>query len=292
MAPSYDHATSQLMAAFTALAYEQFQKNQPQVVLPAGWTQTAAFQAPEIDFPHLLATPATLAAAQQLSTTALQAAGVADGVRDVYFGFAASGPAFDCIVLRGTSTGEEVVIDLTGVQVDVPLFWNMQLAKVHLGFLVLYAFLYEQLQTAAKAFGGTRPLLFVGHSLGSALATLGAVATNAVVWPGAGVQGRLQLYSFAGPRVGDPTFKGAYDAAVPSSFRVVNLSDVVPVLPPTSITVGQTTFTYAHVGTEWSYLWQAGNVIDNHSLSDNYIPALAQRVETAAPRKFPVSGLP
>jgi hypothetical protein len=292
MAPSYDRATSRLMAAFTGLAYAQFEHNQPKVVLPAGWTQTASFQAPEIDFARLAATPATLSAAQQLAPTALRAAGLGAGVRDVFFGFAAGGPTYDCIVLRGTSTGEEVVIDLTGAQVDVPVIWNLKLGKVHLGFLVLFAFLYEQLQVAAKSFGGTRPLLFVGHSLGSALATLAALATSQLVLPGRGAQGLLQLYSFAGPRVGDPTFKAAYDAAVPGSFRVVNLSDVVPLLPPTSITVGGFTFDYAHVGSEWSYLWQAGNVVSNHSLSDNYVPALGQGVETDATRRFPVSGLP
>lgn len=291
MAPGYDRDTSQLMAAFTALAYAQFQTNQPQVVLPKGWTQTASFRAPELDFARLTATPATLAAAQQFSATALDAASVGLGLRQVLFGFAASGPAFDCIVLRGTRTGEEVLIDLTGVEVDVPLIWDLKLARVHLGFLVMLAFLWEQLQSAARAFGGTRPLLFVGHSLGSALATLGVLATNQLVFPGGGVQGLLQLYSYAGPRVGDPTFKGAYDAALPSSFRVVNLSDVVPVLPPTSITLGQSTFTYAHVGQEWSYLWQAGDVVANHSLSDNYLPAVNQKVETDAARRFPVSGL-
>jgi hypothetical protein len=32
------------------------------------------------------------------------------------------------------------------------------------------------------------------------------------------------MYSFAGPRVGDPAFSGAYNALLPASFRVVNRS--------------------------------------------------------------------
>ncbi len=291
MTAAYERDTSQLLADFVGLAYEQFQTGNPQVTLPQGWTQTASFLAPEIDFGRLVATPAMTAAAEQLDPVAMRAAGLAAGVRDVPFGFAARGPAFDVIVLRGTRTAEEVVIDLTGVQVPVPVLWDLKLAKVHLGFLILFGFLYAQLQAAARALGNTRPLLFGGHSLGSALATLGALAVNQQVFSGAGASGLIQLYAFASPRVGDPTFQGAYDAAVPGSFRITNLADVVPVLPPTSISVAGTTFRYAHVGREWSYLWQTGDVEGNHSLADNYQPAVLQEVETDAPRTYPTSGL-
>ena len=91
--------------------------------------------------------------------------------------------------------------------------------------------------------------------------------------------------------VGDPAFSGAYNL-LPASFRVVNLSDVVPVVPPSSIFGYQ----YSHVGQEWSYLFQTGEVGGNHSLLDNYIPAVAPTtgspVETNAPRSYPNSGIP
>jgi hypothetical protein len=291
MTPVYTRATSQLLADFVGLAYTQFQSGNPTVSLPSGWTQTASFRAPEIGFGTLTATPAMAAAAQALDVAALRTTGLVTGVNDVLFGFAASGPDFDCIVLRGTRTAEEVVIDLTGVQIDVPVIWNLKLAKVHLGFLIMFAFLYDQVAAAARALGQTRPLIFAGHSLGSALATLGALAVNQQVFAGAGARAQVQLYDFASPRVGDPTFQGAYNAAVPWTFRVVNLADVVPVLPPTAISVGGTTFLYTHVGQEWSYLWQTGNVEGNHSLSGNYQPAVLQEVETDAARTFPTSGL-
>ncbi len=292
MTPVYERDVSQLLAGFVGLAYTQFQTNDPKVALPSGWTQRAAFQAPEIDYGTLVATPQMAVAARALDPAALRSASPAAAqARTVLFGFAASGPSFDCIVLRGTRTAEEVVIDLTGVQVDVPVIFELQLAKVHLGFLIMFAFLYEQIAAAAKALGDGKPLIFVGHSLGSALATLGALATERVNWPGGGTSGRIQLYDYASPRVGDPTFAAAFDAALPGAFRVVNLADVVPLLAPTSITVGGTTFRYAHVGQEWSYLWQTGNVEGNHSLSFNYQPALLQEVETDAPRSFPTSGL-
>jgi triacylglycerol lipase len=291
MPPSYDRPTAQLLASFVGLAYAQFQSGNPEVTLPDGWTQTASFRAPEIGFGTLSATPAMARAAHDLDAHALRALIPAVGVRTVLFGFAASGPNFNCIVLRGTRTAEEVVVDLTGVQVDVPLIWKLQLAKVHLGFLIMFAFLYEQIQAAAQALGSSKPLFFSGHSLGSALATLGALDVDLQVFAGGGASGQVQLYDFASPRVGDPIFQGAYDAALPGTFRVVNLADVVPLLPPTSITVAGVTYLYAHVGQEWSYLWQTGNVEGNHSLSFDYEPALLQQVETDASRTFPASGL-
>ena len=64
------------------------------------------------------------------------------------------------------------------------------------------------------------------------------------------------------------------------------------VLPPSSIFGYQ----YSHVGQEWSYLFQTGDVGDNHGLVDNYIPAVAPStgspVETNSPRSYPNSGLP
>jgi predicted chitinase len=67
----------------------------------------------------------------------------------------------------------------------------------------------------------------VGHSLGSALATLytlenarGDKLHNAVIC------------TFASPRVGDDAFVSAFSALPLTSWRVVNAPDVVPMLPP------------------------------------------------------------
>ena len=61
---------------------------------------------------------------------------------------------------------------------------------------------------------------------------------------------------------------------------MVNLSHVVPVVPPSTI-----------VGYQYSLL-QMGEVGNNHSLLANDIPAVTSRVETNAPRTCPNSGLP
>ena len=43
------------------------------------------------------------------------------------------------------------------------------------------------------------------------------------------------MYNYAGPRVGDPIFVDAYNFFVPQSYRVVNLADMIPMLPPSQV---------------------------------------------------------
>ena len=95
------------------------------------------------------------------------------------------------------------------------------------------------------------------------------------------------MYNYAGPRVGDPTFVSFYNGKVPNSYRTVNLADVVPTLPPTEVFNN----TFGHVGTEWSYLWQTGNVATNHSIKEDYLPTVTEHPQaiTDAPREQPTS---
>lgn len=69
----------------------------------------------------------------------------------------------------------------------------------------------------------------VGHSLGSALATL-YVAENSVLPPNQKVLTPL-LCTLASPRVGDLTFANAFNGLGIASWRIVNWMDVVPSVP-------------------------------------------------------------
>jgi hypothetical protein len=64
-----------------------------------------------------------------------------------------------------------------------------------------------------------------GHSMGGALAALGAydLAVNFNM--------KVNMYSFGGPRVGNPSFRHLYDKSVPTSYRVVMDGDIVPGVP-------------------------------------------------------------
>jgi predicted lipase len=77
------------------------------------------------------------------------------------------------------------------------------------------------------AVGDVTSIKITGHSLGGALATMLAVdlaANNVWVNP--------IVYTFGSPRVGDKVFAGTYDNFVATSWRVSNLNDLVPKLPP------------------------------------------------------------
>jgi pimeloyl-ACP methyl ester carboxylesterase len=76
----------------------------------------------------------------------------------------------------------------------------------------------------------------VGHSLGASVATL--LALDVAVNDGVS---DLVLYTLASPRTGDATFATFFDTHVRASWRVVNMPDVVPKLPPL----------YTHVNTEY-----------------------------------------
>jgi triacylglycerol lipase len=302
---TFDPTLATAMAVFCELTYAQYQAGLTDPGYdgsvagltpppPTGFVQTASFKAPEINIGH---NSSLMKAAQAPGfdlTSPAQLQSLAASIQDVYFGFAGTWNGTNIVALRGTQSPEEWLADLTVAQIDVPLVWfddgKFQIAKAHLGFVVLFAFLYQQVLSALRGFSISQPVYATGHSLGHPLAVFSALLAKLQVYGAISAPESVQLYSFAGPRVGDPAFASAYNFFIPASFRVVNLSDVVPVVPPTSVFGYQ----YQHVGQEWSYLFQAGNITSNHSLTDNYVPAVtppAGPVETDAPRTFPASGL-
>jgi kumamolisin len=80
-----------------------------------------------------------------------------------------------------------------------------------------------------------------GHSLGGALATLFTLENAKTTKLETSI-----LYTFASPRVGDATFAAAVDGLGITSWRVVNLQDAVPKLPPELLG-------YQHIGVEKDY---------------------------------------
>jgi len=90
----------------------------------------------------------------------------------------------------------------------------------------------------------SRPTVVIGHSLGSALATLFVMENDA--------RRRFEvgtLCTFASPRVGNLEFARRFDQLPITSWRIVNSLDVVPKLPPHIPMVLE----YDHVDTEYSF---------------------------------------
>ncbi|KAK5978860.1 Triacylglycerol lipase, partial [Trichostrongylus colubriformis] len=71
-------------------------------------------------------------------------------------------------------------------------------------------------------------IVFTGHSLGGALATLAAARTAK---QGLRANEKITVYTYGEPRVGDALFATNYDSMIKDSYRVVFRRDIVPHLP-------------------------------------------------------------
>ena len=103
--------------------------------------------------------------------------------------------------------------------------------RVHQGFLDAFMSVREQIAQYLPRAEGV-PIYITGHSLGGALATLGAVYLSG--W------GPAACYTFGAPRVGDKEFSKRLQTSV---YRVVNPLDTVPRVPARSQG-------YCHAGVE------------------------------------------
>ena len=202
----------------------------------------------------------------------------------VYLGFVLSSPENNIIVFRGTQTRVEWINNLTAVQQDYtdPLS-GKYFGKIHEGFIKNYLRIVKPLpREIAQGLEPKIPCYITGHSLGASLAIL---ATLDIALNVSRLRKQIQLYTYASPRVGDPTFAKLHSQQIPNSYRVVNLADGIPLMPPT-----QAGGTYVHLGQEWSFLSQKGDFMPNHVV-DTYQTAIDRKVETHSDRIYPVSGL-
>jgi triacylglycerol lipase len=136
---------------------------------------------------------------------------------------------------------------------------------VHQGFqLVYYAIRENLLNLLNQHSPGYKELLITGHSLGAALCALAAtdlLNTNPNLSP--------VVYTWAEPRMGHDDFVSFYKTHVNICYRIVNVWDVVPHLPPEIAA-------YEHEGNEITT--DSGfslDVVHNHVLPTGYVPGMA-----------------
>lgn len=163
----YDATLSKLLAQVCELTYVQYKNGPPpgnngKITPPPGYTQIASFTAPEIDLAELklLSLSSLPGAAGQpeplvsknIQTSAQvreQVSALFPGIQNVYFGFALTSSSYNIIGLRGTQSDFEWALDAAIPQVPVPLVWynngKFQFALVHLGFLIVFAMLADQI---------------------------------------------------------------------------------------------------------------------------------------------------
>jgi predicted lipase len=190
----------------------------------------------------------------------------------VYWGFVLTGPNHHILVLRGTQRGHEWFETLRANQVSssqVPEFDFPGL--IHDGFATIYARLSNPVIEATRQLDPTKPLYIAGHSLGSPLATLAALDIAQRI---PSFRNSIRLYSYAGPRLGNPSFAEAFSRVIPNSYRILNVADLVPTLPPTSIE----DMIYVHVGQPWRFARSSGDIGSNHFISI-YRDAISRELE-------------
>jgi hypothetical protein len=106
--------------------------------------------------------------------------------------------------------------------------------QVHAGFWRGLDTIWENVLAAVNSLragaGASLPLYITGHSKGGGLAHLAAMRFRAE-----GIN-PTEAFTYAAPRVGNPAFADAYNAAI-SAFRYEYTDDIVPHLPPSSTLV-------------------------------------------------------
>jgi len=123
-----------------------------------------------------------------------------------------------CVVaFTGTDDRHDVRHDIRGHLV------RHTVGRVHAGFLAYLLQIWGRIRTALLTAG--KPVMFCGHSLGAAAATIAALD-----WCHSGLTVE-RLVTFGSPRVGDAKFAAAVDACSFQHARHVACSDVVTRIP-------------------------------------------------------------
>jgi len=185
-------------------------------------------------------------------------------------------------VVRGTDTILEWMHDASFLMVPSPI--NGAHGYTEDGFTSVYKSLRVQpangslaARDSIRGYLDTRQATSVtvcGHSLGGALATLLTldVALNTSCRT-------PTAYTYASPRTGDHIFAGAYNAAIPASYRIANRQDLVPKLPP------PIPLLYEHVNTDYELIPPKNSInptiaCEHHLTS--YLWLMGQRAGTSA----------
>ena len=204
---------------------------------------------------------------------------------------AASGPGFGWVVqnvtdgiaiatFRGTQSVEDWLHNL-----DLILTTYRPVpdgGMVHAGFQLYYMTVRSSLFSLLNRVALTcRRLILTGHSLGAALSELAAPD----VLHNLNARWQPEVQNFAGPRVGQNDFVNFYDAQIEVCFRVVNIWDIVPNVPPPLI--------FEHVGLAVTI--DGGFTLDElqaHSLQQSYGPGLLKLIPPAAAGPMRILAVP
>lgn len=191
----------------------------------------------------IVAEPARVLARLAAATTSQQSM-VHEMLADSYtFGLVAYNKSANTalVAFRGTENLQDWLADFDAVLINYEPVGNSGL--VHMGFQLVYEQVRGTLPPLiAVGCAGCTRILVTGHSLGAALAVLSALDIAKNIPPNI----VPELYTFAGPRTGNPTFANIFNGVIGTCYRVVNKLEIVPLdivpnvpLPPLYQHVGQ-----------------------------------------------------
>jgi triacylglycerol lipase len=251
---------------------------------------TIELQVPQevIDDPTLMDDPTaledTLSQTEDAIRTGVTAAVSVGRKIEVFYGFLLESDEDSILVFRGTQRTAEWVGNIYAVQQDyINPNTGASLGRIHTGFRRIADSIINPLAVdAVQQINPNKPCYVSGHSLGSALATILALDIALAVPE---LQPQLQVYVYASPRVGNPEFVRSYAEILPNTFRITNLADPIPTMPPTKLRAE-----FVHVGEEWAFITQGGDILPNH-IVDTYRRAVNAEAETNQTRNFPISGV-
>lgn len=139
------------------------------------------------------------------------------------------------VTFRGTEDGGDVITDITFRPANITLGGSV--VHVHEGFLDATLSVWPQVLAAADQLdpAQNKTLLFTGHSLGGAMAVIGALLSNYDVAGGKlanGTRAVKGVWTYGAPAVGNNTLAQAYAAngLENITFRFENNNDVVPLI--------------------------------------------------------------
>lgn len=184
------------------------------------------------------------------------------------------------VVFRGTKTAQDVKADLDYKQTSLTSKKSqIRLRRsatesgglpvhVHEGFWKTYQSVRPDLEAVLKRNTKTvsQPkVVFCGHSLGSAVATLAMYDLCAAGKLNTVKNQQVAGYVFASPRVGDENFRSDFQNQNLFLINTINTSDIVPTLPPSVMPINtKETEYFTHVGQILSFETNWHSFANNH----------------------------
>ncbi len=186
--------------------------------------------------------------------------------KDIPIGFIAQRKGNIFLIFRGTITDLEWFRNfrISLVPYSLPDF-----GKVHDGFLQTYNLFRTEIKEILDGIDPRSKIFIAGHSLGGALATIALADIGARM-----DQKTIALYTYGSPQIGDNKFVTAFNRKYgEKSFRIVNTSDMVGLIPPPAPIAGTFGGFFSHVDTPVGFTIQEDDLVKNHDIK-TYLSAL------------------